>query len=291
MFWRLYQARALIPLACVLLTAAAPAQTDSPVPAIPAIRNVHFEGTSALSTKEQQEIAQLLQSEDPAWVARQRLDVLAGFIKNAVLTAYQDQGYWRAKVSAAVTWVKGHGEARQVDVLISATGEGSQYTLKEIRLTGVSVFANGELLSLIAIRPAELMSRSKVEHGLEAMRELYAARGYVAFTAVPRAELDDGAHTVVLDIVVQEDSSFRFGNLSTEGLDRASTAELRRAWEKMKDQSYSPDKLRILLGKSLPLPEGADPLDYSMSNLDFDSHTVNVQVRVPPTTQAERTQR
>ena len=253
-----------------------------------AIRNVTFENTAALSSGDRQKIIQLLRQEDAAWVARQPLELLAGFIKNMVLTTYQDRGYWRAKVSANVTWVRGSGKARQVDVLISSMDEGKPYSLKEIRMDGRDRFPECELLELMAIHPSDLMSRTKVEHGLEAMRELYASRGYIAFAATPRAELDDAAHTVVLDIVVQEDSPFRFGKLSTNGLDQEASRQLGQAWEQVRDQFYSADKLRSLLGKSLPLPDGADPLDYSMSNLDFDTHTVDVQVSFPPATQAEK---
>jgi hypothetical protein len=251
MFWRLYHVRALILLCCALWLQGARAQTSSGSSAVPAIRNVMFERVASLSADDQREIIQFLQQEDPAWVGRQPLDVLAGFIKNAVLTTYQDRGFWRAKVSAKVTWVKGDGEARQVDVLISAIDEGGQYSLKEIRLTGATVFPVAELLELIPIHPRELMSRTKFEHGLDAMRELYAARGYIAFAAIPRAELDDATHTALLDITVQEDSPFRFGNLAIEGLDRATSRELRQAWEHMQKQFYSPEKLRGLLGKSL----------------------------------------
>lgn len=291
MFWRLYHARALIPLCCVLLVLGAMAQSNlSPSPS-PAIRNVTFERTSALSAGDQQKVTQLLQQEDPAWVARQPLESLASFIKNAVLTTYQDKGYWRAKVSATVTWVRGSGVSRQVDVLISATDEGAQYSLKGIRVTGATVFSSSELLRLVPIHPQDPMSRSKVEQGLEAMRELYASRGYIAFAAIPRAELDDAVHTVSLDITVQEDRPFRFGSLSTEGLDQVSSRELRQAWEQMRDQFYSVDELRSFLAKTLPLPVGADPLEYSISNLDFDTHTADVQVSFPPATQAEKTER
>ena len=291
MFWRLYHARALIALLCALLLPGALAQTNAASSASPAIRSVSFERTAALSPDDQQKITQFLQQEDPGWVAKQPLDVLASFIKNAVLTTYQDRGYWRAKVSANVTWVKGSNESRQVDVLISAMDEGPQYSLKEIRLTGATVFPTGQLLGLVAIHPRDLMSRTKVEQGLDAMRELYASRGYVAFAAIPRAELDDAAHTVMLDITVQEDSPFRFGNLSTEGFDRTTNRALRQAWDQVRNQFYSADKLRSLLGRSLALPPGADPLDYSVSNLDFDTHTVDVLVSSPPATQAEKRER
>ena len=290
MFWRLYHARALIVLWGLMLPAAR-AQTNPASSGGLAIRNVTFESASVLSADDQQKITQFLQQEDAAWVAKQPLDALASFIKNAVLATYQNRGYWRANLSAKVTWVKGSNESRQVDVRVSAIDEGAQYSLQEIRLSGVTVFSSSQLLGLMPIHPRDLMSRTKVEQGLEAMRELYASRGYVAFTAIPHASLDDAAHVVLLDISVQEDRPFRFGNLSTEGLDPATSNELRQAWSQVQDQFYSTDKLRSLLRKSLALPAGADPLDCSVSNLDFDTHTVDVLVSFPPETQAEKTGR
>ncbi len=289
MFWRLYHARALIPLLCALPLLAARAQTNADSSLNPAIRSVTFERAVALSADDRRSIAQFLQQEDSAWLARQSLDALASFIKNAVLTNYQDRGYWRAKVSANVTWVKGHNESRQVDVLVTAIDEGAQYSLKEIRLSGVTVFSAGQLLGLVPIHPGELMSGTKIEQGLQAMREIYVARGYVAFTAIPHVTLDDNAHTVQLDVRVQEDSPFRFGNLSTAGLDASTSLQLSQAWQQVRDESYSAEKLRSLLGKALTLPHGVDPLDWSSSNLDFDTHTVDVLVSSPPATQAEQT--
>jgi outer membrane protein assembly factor BamA len=291
MFWRLYHARALMPFWCALLLPGAQGQTNAVPALIPAVRNVTFERTAALSADDQRKIAQFLQQEDPAWMARQPLEVLAGFIKNQVLTTYQNRGYWRAKVRANVTWVKGSNASRQVDVLISAVDEGAQYSLKGIHLTGATVFPAAELLGLVPFRPGDPMSRAKVEQGLEAIRGLYLAQGYVAFTAIPRMQLDDAAHLVELDITVQEDSPFRFGNLSTEGVDAATGRQLRQAWRQVHDQFYSAEKLRSLLNKCLPLPAGSDGLEYSTSRLDFDTHTVDVLVSFPPATEAEKTGR
>ncbi len=292
MFRRLYHARAWLVLWCALLCPAACAQKSSPSPVkASSIRNVIFERVTALSSADEEGIAQTLRQEDPSWVTRQRLDALSRFVRNSVLSAYQDRGYWRARLSVEVTWVRGSGLSRQVDVLIGATEEGAPYSLKELRVTGATVFSSDDLLRLVPIHPPELMSRRKIEQGLEAMRELYVSRGYIAFAAIPHAELDDAAHTVTLDIALQEDQPFRFGNLSIEGLDRPASRELRRAWSELREQSYSQDKLRSLLSKSLPLPAGVDPLDYSTRNLDFDTHTVDVQVNMPPETQAEKTTR
>jgi outer membrane protein assembly factor BamA len=291
MFWRLYHAHALfLPLfLCVLQPAHA--QMDATLVASPAIRSVTFERTAVLSATDRQNIAQILQQKDPAWVSRQSSDALASFIKSAVLAAYRDQGYWRANVSTNIRWRRGSKAARQVDVRIRAINEGARYSLKEIRFTGATVFPTVELIGLMPIHAQDPISSRSVEKGLEAMRELYVARGYVAFTATPHAEFDDSAHTVALNITLQEDSPFRFGNLTTDGIDEATSLELRQAWTQMRDQSYSAEKLRSLLRKSFALPSDADPLDYSVSNLDFDTHTVDVLVSFPPTTQAEKAER
>lgn len=288
MVWRLYHARALSMLWCAL---ACPAGLAQARPSASPIRNVIFEHVTALTSADEQGFTQLLQQEEPSWVAKQSLDTLSKFIKNAILSVYQNRGYWRARLSVEVTWVRGNGASRQVDVLISALDEGAAYSLKEIRLTGATVFSQHELQGLIPLHPPDRMSRAKVEQGLEAMRELYASRGYIAFAAIPHTELDDQQHTVVLDITLREDSPFRFGNLSTEGLDRTASRQLRRAWDELQEQIYSQEKLSNVLARTLPVPPGVDPLDYSVRNLDFDTHTVDVHVSLPPATQAEKTAR
>jgi len=252
-----------------------------------AIRDVTFENVKALTDAEQRQITQRLHGEDPDWVTRQTPDALAAFVQNIVLAVYQDYGYWRAKVSAKVTWVSGRGSQRQVDVAILAVNEGEQYWLKGIRWAGVTAFPNDELLGLMAIRPFDLASRSRVAEGLEAIRKLYVSRGYAAFSAVPQVEFDDAAHSVSLLINVQEDSPFHFGSLSLEGLDQTASRALRQEWEQMREQPYSPERLRAFLGKFLTMPPGADPLDYSNSSLDLDNHTVDVFVSILPA-QAEK---
>ena len=235
---------------------------------------------------------QFLQQEDPV------LDRPATAERSCRL--YQECGTHHVPRTAAigerkfpgqVTWVKGSGESRQVDVAISASDEGKPYSLKEIRLTGATVFPSAQLLALIAIHPGELMSRTQFERGLDAMRELYATRGYIAFAAIPRVEFEDDKHLVRMEITVQEDSPFHFGNLSTEGLDRATSQELQQAWARMGKQFYSPEKLSSLLHRSLALPDGVDPLDYSSSNFNFDTHTVDVKISAPPPTPAENAER
>ena len=278
--------------AVLLLLPAASAQTVVTPPPGPrtAIRFVTFEKVTALSAEEQRKIVQRLEREDPDWVTKQTPDALANFIENTVLGVYQDRGYWRAKLSTKVTWVDGRGPQRQLDALVTAIDEGEQYWLKQIRWTGVTALPEDELDRLFPLHPWELVSRAKLKEGLETVRKAYASRGYIAYGAVPQTEFDDTAHSISLTIAVQEDSPFRFRNLSVAGLDKTASQELQRRWLQMREEVYSPDKLRGFFEKFLPVMRPQDALDYSTSNIDLDSHTVDILVNFLPTTQAQRTE-
>jgi outer membrane protein assembly factor BamA len=287
---RLFHAEFFVVLG-VLLPAAS-AQIAAPVssPAsFHAIRNVNFDRVTALSDAQQQKIRRLLQSEDPVWVNRQTPEALSSFIREVVLSSYQDKGYWRARVSAIVTWVRGRDEQRQVDVVITALNEGEQYYLKEIRWTGVTAFPDSELLGLMPVHAWDLMNRTKVAEGLQAIRELYATRGYVTLTVIPRLEFDDAAHSVSLDINVREDSPFRFGSLSIAGLDDSASRKMQQEWRQMREQPYSQERLRRFFSEFLQrTPSVAAPSNYRTTSIDLDTHTVDVQVSFPPATQAEK---
>ena len=290
MLRRLFHAGFLAVLGLLLPAASAQigAPTSSPAP-VHAIRNVSFEHVMALPAAEQERIRRSLQSEDPAWVGKQSPEALSAFMQQMVVSSYEDCGYWHARVSALVTWVRGQGNQRQVDVLISAIDEGEQYRLKEIRWSGVHTFPDSELAKLMAIRPQEVMNRAKVEKGLQAIRELYSSRGYVTFSALPRLEFDDAAHSVVLDITMREDSPFRFGSLSIAGLDDSARQRLQQQWREMRDQTYSQESLRRFFSSFLQqTPSAGAPPDYRTSAIDLDTHPVDILVSFPPPTQAEK---
>src|SRR5258707_7525067 len=139
-----------------------------------------FEDCTALFREDQQKLTQMLHEKARDWVTSQSPAQLSNYIEERVLALYRDRGYWRAKISAKVTWVRGTGAQRQVDVLISALNEGEQYWLKDIRWSGVTAFQERDLMKTLGLRPSDLVGRSKPFGGLEAIRQPYAARGYIA---------------------------------------------------------------------------------------------------------------
>jgi outer membrane protein assembly factor BamA len=253
-----------------------------------ALRQITFENVTALFSEDQQKLTEMLREKDPDWVTSQSPAQLSRFIEDRVVALYHDRGYWRAKVLVKVTWVRGTGSRRQVDALITAMSEGEQYWLKEVRWTGVTAFPERDLAKALGMRPFDLVSRDKLNSGLEAVRKLYAARGYIAFSAAPQTNFDDAAHNITLAIDVHEEGAFRFGTLSIEGMDHNSSRKLQQVWEQMHEQPYSPERLRGFFEKFVPgMPAGADPLDYSNSSIDLDNHTVDIFLSFLPA-QAEK---
>jgi outer membrane protein assembly factor BamA len=290
LFSRLLPALFLVFLASLLPCASAQQAIQLPndSQAQTAIREITFEKVTALFKEDQQKLCKSLQQEDSGWVTRQTPAQLAHYIEDRVLDLYQERGYWRARIFVQVTWVRGSGEQRQVDALITAINEGEQYRLKEIRWNGVTAFPQPELQKMLGIRASDSVNRSRLAKGLEAVHRLYLSRGYIAYSAVPQTEFDDAAHTISLVINVSEDSPFHFGTLAIEGMDRDGSRKLQQGWGQMHRQLYSPEKLRVFFEKFLPgMPPGADPLDYSNSSIDLDNHTVDIFVNFLPA-QAEK---
>ena len=254
------------------------------------IRDVTFDNVSALSSDEQQAIVRKLQHQSPAWLGQQTPDSLARFVGTTALEAYQDNGYWRANISAEATWAQGESGDHPVDVRIRAINEGEPYWIKDIQWTGVTVFPKSELLQAFSLRPWELMIRTREVAGIDAVRRLYVAHGYLAATLNPQMQFDDAAHSVSLTLAVEEDKLFYFRDLSVAGLDRESTRQLESGWERMREQPYSTENLRDFFQRYFhPRQPGMDPLEYSTSNIDLNTHTVDIRISFAPVTQAERT--
>lgn len=286
--------RRLLPAAVlVLLLPVASAQISLSAAAPPvhatSIRDVTFEHVSALSTDEQQAIVKELQSQSPNWLAQQTPVSLARFVGATVLQAYQNDGYWRARISADAIWITAEGNEHPVDVRIAAINEGDQYWIKDVRWTGATMFPEDVLLQAFSLRPWELMSRSREMAGIDAVRRLYFARGYLAASLTPHMELNETDHSVVLTLTIDEDKLFHFRNLSVAGMSRESTRQLQTGWEQMREQAYSSEKLREFFRQYFrPRRPDTDPLEYSTSNINLDTHTVDIQINLDPVTQAEK---
>jgi outer membrane protein assembly factor BamA len=175
---------------------------DQPQPSS-TIRNVLFENADRLSKQERHELATRIRrnggSPDQVLASAQEL----------IREACEDEGYFKAKVSAVVGSVAGNTDDRQFDIVVKVLDYGKQYRLQEIRFINLKAFPEKELVKLIPIQPGEVFSRARIVRGLDAVNQHYEAAGYVSITYIPNTEFDESNATARLDIDVDEGNLFR----------------------------------------------------------------------------------
>ena len=123
--------------------------------------------------------------------------------------ACQDEGYFKAKVSAVVGSVAGNTDDRQFDIVVKVLDYGKQYRLQEIHFINAKAFSEEELVKLIPVQPGEVFSRARIVRGLDAVHQHYEAAGYVNITYIPSTEFDETNGTIRLGIDVDEGELFR----------------------------------------------------------------------------------
>jgi len=167
------------------------------------IRNVLFENADRLSKQERHELATIIRRNGES------TDRVLASAQELIRKACQDEGYFKAKVNAAVEPVQSNTDGRQFDIVVKVLDYGTQYRLQEIHFINAKAFSEEELVKLIPIQPGEVFSRARIAKGLEALQQHYQAAGYVNITYIPNTEFDESNATARLDIDVDEGNVFR----------------------------------------------------------------------------------
>jgi outer membrane protein assembly factor BamA len=98
----------------------------------------------------------------------------------------------------------------------------SEDTPYSIELAARPVFPLEELRNLIPLQEGDIFSAEKVREGLDALKRLYGAHGYIDFVALPNTEIDVGHQTVSLLFDLVEEKQYRIGKIEVYGLDAKS---------------------------------------------------------------------
>jgi outer membrane protein insertion porin family len=163
-----------------------------------------------LSFKDRKEISRALRSEeveadsspwDPSGLADEAVE--------RVRAAYQSDGYFKVRVDAS-TVPSARVAAARYDVVVRVVEQGKRYRLGDLHLVHTSVFPEVQLREFFPIQRGEIFSREKIAKGLEELRRVYGASGFVNYTGVPNTKFDEANDTV--DLVVDIDGpSFPLG--------------------------------------------------------------------------------
>jgi hemolysin activation/secretion protein len=209
----------------------------APVPTSPVhIRNIVFTNAGLLLAEKQQEISSKLREEaasaidgPPEQVSLADQDQgatnLADETAGRIQAEYQDEGYFKVEVTGKARRVAEDLQPRY-DIVIRVIDSGEQYRLSEFNIVGASHFPTQQLRDLFPIQRGEVFSREKIAAGLEALRRLYGAEGYINAIPFPDTQFDDEHATANLTVNVDEGKQLRLGHIDILGVDPETTAQI-----------------------------------------------------------------
>jgi hypothetical protein len=180
---------------------------------------------------------------------------LGEFVDRQLFPIYHAKGFLKASFGPPQPHVAessgndAGGEARNqtfVDVTL-AVSPGQQYALSRLEWSGNREIPTETLQSLIRAEPGQPVNLVRITDGLQEVKTLYGARGYINCSVKIDEQFDDAARTVAIRLEVTEDSVYRMGELDFRGLDNSLTAKLRSAWKLRQGDVYDGTYLKEYL--------------------------------------------
>ena len=203
------------------------------------IRRVRFEGIEALddwvlrwamkktreshplgallggSTYTEEQYAEDIENVRQEYLKRGYLDVSFG----PPQFAYED-GHSRF----LVFWKR---EKRWMDITIPVV-EGEQYVVGDVSVEGANVFPAELVRGFIPLQTGEVYDESRVTEGLDSLRELYGARGYVQFTGFPTWHRKPEEKIVDVVVNLAEEDQFLVNRIEFRGNSTTKDRVIRR---------------------------------------------------------------
>jgi outer membrane protein assembly factor BamA len=159
------------------------------------------------------------------------------------------------------------------------------YRLRAITFEGGKVFSPEQLADAFHVQAGGELSHAAIGHGLERLRQLYSANGYINFAAVPTLQVEEDRNTVVLTLSIDEGVPFNFGQLFLAGDEKwaGETNALRRAWASLSGKRYSGETLSKWLFENATFLPNDEKIreQFVEQHIDATTHTVDIQVTFP----------
>jgi len=245
------------------------------------IENVRFERVTKLSPSKERELSKDIR-QDTDWPTEQTLHAISDSVRQRVTAAYEDEGYWRAKVEVRVVPQQLLDTAQTVDVVVWALNEGREYRLRELRWSGADAFPKEQLAALMPVHPGQVLERSRIAAGMEAARQLYTAHGYLNYIALPVMQMDDAQGTVALQINVQEGGVFTFEKFDIVGMNAPNRERLLDAWPLHPGDVYPSGMVEDFLRQHASQLPPAGQRDVVCRTLDLSNHTIEFTLDFRP---------
>ncbi len=188
------------------------------------VRKVNFSGAGS------EELPQL-QSAAKLWLSAEYVrSTLRAQEDKSFLPIYLARGYLKASFSdPEATIAEETDDGTLVDVTITVN-PGTQYKLAGLELAGNKAFPSDILRPLIQLKVDQPANTVQLDQGVQAIKQLYATRGYAIASVTPEEQINDAQATITYKITIIEGDVYKMGDLEISGLDSPTKARMQNNW-------------------------------------------------------------
>ncbi len=156
-------------------------------------------------------------------------------------TLYRGKGFLKAQFDSPQVRLLGDPRNPQIGLTFHVQ-DGLQYHFGDLRFTGNSVIAEGDLRKFVAnCARGEVANFNTLLFDLKAANDDYFKRGYMESKIQVTPTYDDSAKAVDYDLNVVEGRLFHMGRLEIAGLDPQTTEKLMGRWKLKPGDAYAQD--------------------------------------------------
>ena len=191
-------------------------------------------------------------------------------LKSAIAAAFRDRGFSHVEVTDLQISIVDNAPPPQPVKITAQLSEGARYRLSGISFKHTGAITNhAALRGLFKVEDGADFNSAAIRDGLDAVRHAYADFGYINFTPVPNATVDDINHTIALEVDCVEGSQFFVRSFTIVGADRDLETALLARWRLFPPSVYNERLARLFFEDAKDLL----PRDVTFeSNLELSQH-------------------
>jgi outer membrane protein assembly factor BamA len=122
--------------------------------------------------------------------------------------------------------------------------EGSQYRLASLNFTGVTYFRKEAIAARFDIQPGDVVDVKKIMEGLETVKRLYHAFGFINLSYIPEQTFDDQSKTMRLSFSIDTGFQYFIAYVAFEGCrDQAEEERLKTQTDAQPGRVFNPTLL------------------------------------------------
>ena len=209
---------------------------------------VRFSGAQSFTPDELLQHSQALINED------YRRSFVLSFAEANLIPLYRERGFLRAEFRApgAQSFANAGDEKCANGVAVTLPiDEGIIYVWDKAEWGGNAALTNAQLDAALGMKSGERANGVRIDKGLEAAREAYGRKGYLAAKIMPEPAFDDTARRVLYRLNIQEGAQYRMGILTIIGLPENVAAQLREKWKLKTGDVYDASYLKEFMKQQL----------------------------------------